>query len=72
MYTIKKKGRVNYEYNRIDCYFKGNGEKAGKENIVGGIIDVIINYYNNKANFFEEDAIRVFKRFLKTGVLQFS
>lgn len=46
--------------------------KKGKENIVGGIIDAIINYYNNKANFFEEDAIRVFKRFLKTGVLQFS
>ncbi len=51
---------------------KEMGKKAGKENIVGGIIDVIINYYNNKANFFEEDAIRVFKRFLKTGVLQFS
>ncbi|WP_270386808.1 hypothetical protein [Blautia hansenii] len=51
---------------------KEMGKNAGKENIVGGIIDAIINYYNNKANFFEEDAIRVFKRFLKTGVLQFS
>ena len=51
---------------------KEMSKEAGKENIVGGIIDTIINYYNNKANFFEEDAIRVFKRFLKTGVLQFS
>ena len=36
-----------------------------------GIIDAITNYYFSVADFFESDAIMVFYRFLKSGVLNF-
>ena len=35
------------------------------------IIDAIMNYYMVTTNFYFEDCIKVFDRFLNTGVLSF-
>ena len=33
------------------------------------VIDCIIKMYNNKPGYYEEDAIKTFEDFIKTGVL---
>lgn len=52
-------------YNVIDNSFKYTYSQCT------GIIDAIGNYYFSKSDFFESDAIMVFHRFLKSGVLDF-
>lgn len=39
---------------------------------IKGVINAIIKFYCNNGEFYEEDAIRVFKHFLKTGALDFN
>lgn len=52
-------------YNVIDNSFKYS------YSVCLGIIDTIGNYYFSVADFMECDAIMVFHRFLKTGILEF-
>lgn len=52
-------------YNVIDNSFKYSYYECM------GIIESITSYYFTKADFFESDAIMVFHRFLKSGVLDF-
>ena len=54
--TMQKAAVDQNKYKLLECH---------------GIIDAIMNYYMVKTDFYFEDCIKVFDRFLNTGVLSF-
>lgn len=46
--------------------------KTYSQNVLYGIRNTIVRFFCNNPGYIGEDAIRTFKYFLKTGVLNFS